>query len=77
MRQEERVQASAGTLVMDQEARTSCFNGEFYLEWDNMVTFCFTELDLSLRWELVWRQGAPLGATAVVLVREMGVNPQH
>lgn len=38
-----------------------------------MVTFCFTKLDLSLRWELVWR----LGATAVVLMREMGVNPHH
>lgn len=73
MRQEERVQASAGSLVMDQEACTSCFNGEFYLEWDNTVTFCFTKLDLSWRWELVWR----LGATAVVLMREMGVNPQH
>lgn len=35
-----------------------------------MVTFCFTKLDFSLRWELVWRQGAPLGVTAVVLERE-------
>lgn len=64
--------APVGPPVTGQEACTCCVNGEpleVLGERDNAVTFHFTKVDLALG-VLVWRQGAPLGASAMVLVRE-------